>query len=711
MRRITLIAAACCLSLAAPTPASAKRVAFVVGIDAYDNLPAQEQLQKAVNDSRAIGTALAGLGYQLVSADNADRRGFNESWQKFLSAVEPGDETAFFFAGHGVEIGGLNYLLPRDVPAPQSGQSSLIKNESLSVTDLLADLADKSPRVSLIILDACRDNPFAAEGTRSVGGTRGLARVDPPEGTFVLYSAGAGQTALDRLSNTDADPDSVFTRSLVPLLKTKGLALQDVALRVREDVAALAGSVGFKQTPAYYDQLIGRVCLAGCEADVAKAKPPEAAAPSPSGITATPAPTTPPSGSSSSLAGFVETALGHLLGSSPTEPGGASISSSSQPSAANSGSAVGAGQGGGTSLPATSGGSGAEPQDPNKVAALTPSAPGGAAEQPQPPRPSPELIPGNGGLVRTIPVGTDYCAASGVICQLDAVAFSPDGERLATGDDGKTAIWNVRSGELLLSLAGEVEALAFSPRDANLAVAARDSIKIYDLAARKAVRSFEAPGSVASTAFSRDGRLLALSTTDGAVSLLDAATGEALWTARSDAEGEAFAVAISADGTLVATANEHETVKLWDAKTGAELRIFSAAGQMRGVAFSASSHELVAAGIGTPSTLWDIRSGKELRRFGSDALALAVSPDGTLLATADLPDNVSIWELATGRLIETFSGHSGDDSQILSVAFSPDGRLLASASTDGTAKLWSINGSAGAASESSGAPTPAANAD
>lgn len=293
MRRATIFLSCLAAALLVIAPqASAKRVAFVVGVDAYDNLPAQEQLQKAVNDAHALGETLKGLGYQVVSADNADRRGFNESWQKFLSAIEPGDETAFFFAGHGVEISGQNYLLPRDVPKPQSGEASLIKNESLSVTQLLDDLQDKSPRVSLVILDACRDNPFAADGTRSVGGTRGLARVEAPEGTFVMYSAGAGQTALDRLSDSDADANSVFTRSLVPLIKTPGLRLQEVALKVREQVVELANSVGRKQTPAYYDQVIGRFCVAGCETALAEAKPESVPPPAP--LPAASAPAAPP---------------------------------------------------------------------------------------------------------------------------------------------------------------------------------------------------------------------------------------------------------------------------------------------------------------------------------------------------------------------------------------------------------------------------------
>ena len=286
MRRATMLLLCFCAILLALAPAAfaAKRVALVVGIDQYDNLPAEQQLKKAINDANALGATLRGLGYLVIVANNADRRGFNESWQKFLSLVEPGDETAFFFAGHGIEIAGQNYLLPRDVPKPESGDVSLVKNESLSVTQLLSDLQDESPRVSLVILDACRDNPFAASGTRSVGGTRGLARVEAPEGTFVMYSAGTGQTALDRLSENDDNPNSVFTRSLVPLIKTKGLGMQDVALKVREQVVALANSAGHKQTPAYYDQVIGRFCVAGCEGGEVAVVEPQATAP------ATPAP-------------------------------------------------------------------------------------------------------------------------------------------------------------------------------------------------------------------------------------------------------------------------------------------------------------------------------------------------------------------------------------------------------------------------------------
>src|SRR5262249_31503425 len=113
------------------------------------------------------------------------------------------------------------------------------------------------------VLDACRDNPFAAAGTRSLPGTRGLARVDAPEGVFVLMSAGAKQEALDRLSDSDANPNSVFTRTFLAELAKPGQTLGQIAKRTQVEVKALAATVGYQQTPAYYDQVIGDVVLSG----------------------------------------------------------------------------------------------------------------------------------------------------------------------------------------------------------------------------------------------------------------------------------------------------------------------------------------------------------------------------------------------------------------------------------------------------------------
>jgi formylglycine-generating enzyme required for sulfatase activity len=273
---------AACFALLAEPAAAQKKHAFVVGIDKYDNLAADRQLQKAIGDAKAISDSLSGMGFTVVTVPNVTRPIFNERWQSFLDDIKPGDTAAFVFSGHGVEINGANYLLPRDVPRLRLGRDEQLKRESLALAEILADLRERRPGFSLIVLDACRDNPFA-EGGKTIGGTKGLARIDPPEGTFIMYSAGAHQTALDRLAETDKATTSVYTRTLVPLLKMPGLSLLDMADRLGEQVRDLAATISHRQTPAFYSGVIGgrRVCLAGCEVAVAAKPPPVAQPPQP----------------------------------------------------------------------------------------------------------------------------------------------------------------------------------------------------------------------------------------------------------------------------------------------------------------------------------------------------------------------------------------------------------------------------------------------
>jgi formylglycine-generating enzyme required for sulfatase activity/uncharacterized caspase-like protein len=252
---------------------AAKKVAFVVGVDRYDALPADRQLQKAVNDARAVGTALTQLGFDVVRTENAGRLEFLRQWQAFLNMVDPGDTAAFFFAGHGVEIGGLNYLLPRDLPKVGAGEEEVLKASALMLYALMEQLRARKPQVAWLILDACRDNPFIDTRGRGIGASRGLARIEASQGTFVMFSAGTGQTALDRLSDRDSDPNSIYTRTLIKYLSRPGLALPEIAREVRSEVLATARNAGHEQTPAYYDEVIGRFCPGGCDAPAGAAGP------------------------------------------------------------------------------------------------------------------------------------------------------------------------------------------------------------------------------------------------------------------------------------------------------------------------------------------------------------------------------------------------------------------------------------------------------
>jgi uncharacterized caspase-like protein len=174
-----MVRAAIFLLLLALMPSAAhaeKRIAFVVGIDKYDNLGPQQQLQRAVNDARSVGATFASLGFEVVRAENASRATFNAEWQKFLDKLQPGDTAAIYFSGHGVEIEGLNFLLPRDVPNISYGRQEQLKRESLSISELVLALRKRKPQVTLVILDACRDNPLIPPEQRSLSWGRGLAR-------------------------------------------------------------------------------------------------------------------------------------------------------------------------------------------------------------------------------------------------------------------------------------------------------------------------------------------------------------------------------------------------------------------------------------------------------------------------------------------------------------------------------------------------------
>jgi hypothetical protein len=229
-----------------------KRLALVIGINDYQEVP---KLEKAVGDAEAIAAKLATLGFQVSKSLNPDRRSLNLALAKLYEAIEPGDTVLVHYSGHGIEIAGQNYLLPADIPQPGNGQIDLLKAESLPLATLVETLGEKGAGVRILIVDACRDNPFAKAGKRSLGGTRGLGAVEPPKGTFIMYSAGTGQAALDRLNDSDASPTSVYTRVLLSRFDKPGMALRDLAASVREEVDKLSKSVGHEQRPAYYDDL------------------------------------------------------------------------------------------------------------------------------------------------------------------------------------------------------------------------------------------------------------------------------------------------------------------------------------------------------------------------------------------------------------------------------------------------------------------------
>lgn len=243
--------------------AEVRRVALVIGNDTYENVTS---LMKARNDARAMAGSLKSLGFDVVEAEDLGRRAISRAVLELEKRIEPGDVALFFYAGHGVAIEGRNYLLPVDIPAPEPGEESIVRDEAFVADDLADRLRQAGASTAILVLDACRDNPFATAGKRSLNLTRGLSRMSPSEGVFVLFSAGLNQAALDRLSDNDAHPNSIFTRTLLEELKLPGKTIVEIAKETQIKVKALAAKVGHDQAPAYYDQIIGNVVLNDGEA-------------------------------------------------------------------------------------------------------------------------------------------------------------------------------------------------------------------------------------------------------------------------------------------------------------------------------------------------------------------------------------------------------------------------------------------------------------
>lgn len=253
-----LLAVAVLTVLAAPSSAQTRR-ALVIGVDDYRNV---SKLQKAVGDARAMKAALEKLGFEVDLLANPDRSGFNAGISAFTQKLKSGDIALVHYSGHGVALDGENYLLPVDAPRPDKVDKDGLKLESFALMPLIERIRATGSNVQIAIVDACRDNPYAQSGTRSIGRTGGLVEpgrrpVRGQGGFFILFSAGFGQTAADRLNDNDREPTSVYTRTLLSKIGVEGKAITDLAREVREDVEALAATVNHEQRPAYYDELSG----------------------------------------------------------------------------------------------------------------------------------------------------------------------------------------------------------------------------------------------------------------------------------------------------------------------------------------------------------------------------------------------------------------------------------------------------------------------
>src|SRR5664280_617090 len=270
MRFLILAFSVLGILFSADTAKADKRVAFVVGNGAYKNVA---QLPNPPVDAKAMAAVLRNVGFDVVEGTNLTRDKMTERLLEFGKKAQGADVAVFFYAGHGIAIGGTNYLLPID--ADIKSEMDVKLGAAINI-DLTLDQTMSDAKVKLVFLDACRDNPFAAKiksnsATRSVSVQTGLAEMKSGEGTLIAFATGPGQTALDGQEGTN----SPFTRALISHITTPGVEIQQAMTEVRAQVNEETNK---GQLPWGHTNLIGSVYLNPAATPAAGASAPAAVA-------------------------------------------------------------------------------------------------------------------------------------------------------------------------------------------------------------------------------------------------------------------------------------------------------------------------------------------------------------------------------------------------------------------------------------------------
>lgn len=222
--RLQVVFAAFVMAAAALVPSGARaqdRVALVIGNGKYKSAP----LANSVNDARAIAARLRDLGFNVIERLDLRKDQIPSTLSEFRKSLVPGGVALFFYAGHGLQIKGVNYLPAVDADINVEDD---VYMQSIDVNRVLDGLGDSKTRLNLLFLDACRNNPYA-RSFRS--GVSGLAKVDAPSGTLISFATRPGSTASDGMSG-----HGVYTEQLLKVMDQPGLPIEQVLKQVGANV-------------------------------------------------------------------------------------------------------------------------------------------------------------------------------------------------------------------------------------------------------------------------------------------------------------------------------------------------------------------------------------------------------------------------------------------------------------------------------------------
>lgn len=216
-----------------------RRTALVIGNNAYEAAP----LKNPVNDARDMSKTLMAMGFEVTHREDVTQRDMKRAIREFGAKIRGGGVGLFYYAGHGVQVKGVNYLVPVDAQVQSEEE---VEYEGLDVGFVLAQMESAGNSMNIMILDACRNNPFA-RSFRSA--SNGLAQMDAPSGTLIAYATAPGSVAAD-----GAGKNGTYTQELLRFMRVPDLSIEEVLKRVRISVRALSRG---RQTPWESSSLTG----------------------------------------------------------------------------------------------------------------------------------------------------------------------------------------------------------------------------------------------------------------------------------------------------------------------------------------------------------------------------------------------------------------------------------------------------------------------
>ncbi|MBT9290647.1 caspase family protein [Prosthecodimorpha staleyi] len=624
---------------------AAARVALLIGNADYPAAP----LSNPTRDVDAMEASLREAGFDTVIAHkNLDLRAMDAAIEEFREKVQGAEIAVLYYSGHGIEVNGTNYLVPRDA---RLMSETAARREAIALDDALEAL-EGATRLRLVLLDACRDNPFVARMKRTKGAlTRGLRRTDPGRSnTLIAYATAPGTVAYDGDGGL-----SPFTASLVHHLVTPGLDVEYALRRVHDDVVAAtrpiaARSGGDPQEPYKTGSL-------GSDLIALSRKPVETGGAG-----------TPPSGAgrADQRADYDEA---RRIGTAEAwqlflthHPTGFLADLARIEAKRLAG----------------------------RTAALPPAAAAATVPERRPPPAATMMAPPKPADVGAPASATELIERARDRRPVTALALSPNGRLLAAATDAGLTLWDGPSGRLVRAISGHkgpVNAVSFAPAGLSIVSGSGDrSLRLWDTGSGQSLWTHtiarEWTYAIYAVAVSPDGQTVAYGGTGNVLALVNAATGQAQKTLGTF-DDAVRAIAFAPDGRTVAAAGK-SLVKIWDPASGLQTLALSHPERVRAIAFAPDGRRLAAGLDSGDIQIWELPGGKALQRLtghSGSVRALAFAPDGRTLASGSSDLSVRLWDPELGAEIWRDRSHA---DTVTSLIFARDGRRVITGGLDGT---------------------------